>query len=104
VDNAIKYSPAGANIAITGRVTDGTATIAVEDNGPGIPPAHRTNLAQRFYRPDRGRDRGRGGFGLGLSLTKAYMALLEGRLDYQPAFPHGSIFILQLPTRPRAVL
>jgi len=102
VDNAIKYSPERAEIVVRGSIAGERANIVVEDNGPGIPSEQRPNLAQRFYRPDRGRDRGRGGFGLGLSLTKAYLTLLGGRLDYRPAEPHGSIFILQLPTRPRA--
>ncbi len=97
VDNAIKYSPDGATIHVTVRASASAVEIAVKDNGPGIGDEHRANLAQRFYRPDRGRDRGRGGFGLGLSLTKAYMALLGGVLHFTPAEPRGCVFTLQLP-------
>lgn len=97
VDNAIKYSPDGSVIRVSVRPTEQAVRISVQDNGPGIGEEHRANLAQRFYRPDRGRDRGKGGFGLGLSLTKAYMSLLGGSLEFAPAEPHGCIFTLQLP-------
>src|SRR5581483_7425524 len=98
IDNAIKYSPAGATIRVTVRASATDVEIAVIDEGPGISPEHRAHLAQRFYRPDPGRDRGKGGFGLGLSLTKAYMGLLGGAVSFAPGAPAGSVFILQLPT------
>jgi two-component system, OmpR family, sensor kinase len=97
VDNAIKYSPANATIRVTVREVDGHVDVAVSDQGPGITPESRAHLMQRFYRPDRGRGRNSGGFGLGLSITKAYMRVLGGTLDYEPAVPTGSTFRLRLP-------
>ena len=103
VDNAIKYSADGGTIRVSVRSRPDAIEIAVSDNGPGITAEHRPHLTERFYRPDRGRGRGKGGFGLGLSLTKAYMMLLGGSLRFEPAQPHGSIFVLQVPVAPEAV-
>jgi heavy metal sensor kinase len=97
VDNAIKYSPDGSTIGVRVRVTAGGCCIEVTDEGPGISPEHRTQLMARFFRPDSGRGRGRGGFGLGLALTKAYMRLLGGAVDYEAVPAGGSVFRLTLP-------
>ncbi|MSU66827.1 MAG: HAMP domain-containing protein [Opitutus sp.] len=97
VDNALKYSPDGAEIRVEVRDAGMSCEISVTDQGPGIPEEHRVHLAERFYRPDTARGRSKGGFGLGLSLTKAYMRVLSGSLEYSPAQPHGSTFRLTLP-------
>ncbi|MSU50834.1 MAG: HAMP domain-containing protein [Opitutus sp.] len=97
VDNAIKYSPNNSTIRIGVRMTEGLCRVEVTDEGPGISPEHRIQLMARFFRPDSGRDRGRGGFGLGLSITKAYMRVLGGTLEHEPAKPRGSTFRLTLP-------
>jgi two-component system, OmpR family, sensor kinase len=97
IDNAIKYSPADATIRVTVREVGRHIDVAVTDQGPGISPEYRAQLMQRFFRPDRGRGRQSGGFGLGLSITKAYMNVLGGTLDYEPALPNGSTFRLLLP-------
>lgn len=97
VDNAIKYSPAGTTIQIKVREAGDHWVIEVTDEGPGISIEHRSRLTTRFFRPDSGRDRGRGGFGLGLALTKAYLRLLGGTVEYAPAPGGGSTFRLTLP-------
>ncbi|HVU32770.1 MAG TPA: ATP-binding protein [Opitutaceae bacterium] len=98
IDNAIKYSPEGTTIRVTVRQSESMVSVAVADEGPGISPQHRSHLMERFFRPDRARGRGKGGFGLGLSITKAYMRVLGGALDYEALQPNGSVFILTLPT------
>jgi signal transduction histidine kinase len=55
------------------------------------------HLSERFFRPDRARGRDKGGFGLGLSITKAYMRVLGGRLIFEPGRPRGSVFCVVLP-------
>lgn len=97
VENAIKFSPPGATIRIAVRDAAGACGTTVTDEGPGITAEHRVQLGTRFFRPDTGRGRGKGGFGLGLALTKAYMRVLGGSLEYQPAEPRGSRFTLTLP-------
>ena len=46
-------------------------TFAVEDDGPGIPPAQRERVFDRFHRTDSARNRARGGAGLGLAIVRA---------------------------------
>lgn len=97
VDNAIKYSPEQTEIRVSVRAVDDEIDVGVADEGPGISPEHRVHLSERFFRPDRSRGRDKGGFGLGLSITKAYMRVLGGRLVYVPGDRHGSVFHLVLP-------
>lgn len=97
VDNAIKYSPEDSLVRVTVREAARSVFITVADEGPGISAEHRAHLTERFYRPDRARGRDKGGFGLGLSITKAYMRVLGGTLEYEPGRPRGSVFHLTVP-------
>ncbi len=97
VENALKFSPEGATVSIHVAARDGSCEVSVSDRGPGLSEDQRAHLGDRFYRPDSGRGRTEGGFGLGLSLTKAYMRMLGGSLEYAPALPRGSVFRLRLP-------
>jgi heavy metal sensor kinase len=100
VDNAMKYSPRGTIVRVEVSVGTDEARLAVSDEGPGIAPEHRARLTERFYRVETGAGGRRGGLGLGLALTKAYLRVLGGRLDYEPREPRGSRFVLVLPVRP----
>lgn len=99
LDNAIKYSPPGSAIRLVLRERTEVIEVSITDEGPGISAEDRTHLMQRFFRTDRARRRGSGGFGLGLSITKAYLRVLGGSLDYEPHQPCGSMFRLVLPRR-----
>jgi len=71
VENAIQHTPAGSAVEI--EVTPKPA-IHVRDRGPGIPPAHRGRVTERFWRADRRRQ---GGAGLGLNIVER-IARAEG--------------------------
>jgi signal transduction histidine kinase len=75
VDNAIKHGRKGGQVTVTCRSTDRGATIAVADDGPGIPPDQRDHVFKRFYRLEQSRYTP--GNGLGLSLVAA-VARLHG--------------------------
>jgi heavy metal sensor kinase len=97
IDNAVKFSPDGATIQVSVDAEPSSINISVTDEGPGISIENQRHLAKRFYRPDPGRNRSHGGFGLGLSITKAYMRVLGGSMQYLAVQPRGSRFTLRLP-------
>lgn len=67
LSNARRACPQG-HVWITARAAGDPLTLAVEDEGPGIPPAERTRVFEAFYRLDDARARDHGGAGLGLYL------------------------------------
>lgn len=66
-DNAVRYSPPGARVELRVSRQDGAAMLQVDDAGPGIPPAEREHVFDRFYR--RGLADG-AGTGLGLAIVR----------------------------------
>ena len=50
IDNALRYTPRGGHITVRVRLQDGEGVLEVEDSGPGIPPAERLRVFDRFYR------------------------------------------------------
>jgi signal transduction histidine kinase len=69
IENALNHTPPGTTVTLSVAKGAGGPEIAVMDNGPGIPPAEREKVFERFYRLDR--SRGTAGSGLGLALVKA---------------------------------
>jgi two-component system, OmpR family, phosphate regulon sensor histidine kinase PhoR len=99
IDNAIKYTPAGGHVWVAVTSADGSIRIEVQDDGPGISPAHRERIFERFYRVDPGRSRDMGGTGLGLSIVRHLMTAMDGEVGVEPRAPSGSIFWVRLPPR-----
>ena len=98
VDNAIKYSPPGAEIRI--RATSrqqGAQAIEVLDEGPGIDAQHHARIFDRFYRVDEGRSRERGGSGLGLAIARWAVEANGGRIEVESQLGRGSLFRIVLP-------
>jgi two-component system OmpR family sensor kinase len=77
VDNAIRYTPSGRVTLRTGRA-GGDAFLEVEDTGPGIAPAERTRVFDRFY---RGESAAAGGSGLGLAIVRRIAERHRGRVE-----------------------
>jgi signal transduction histidine kinase len=73
VDNAVKFTPPGGNVALRLLPDCPIPTLRVQDSGPGIPPHEHAAVAQRFYRSDPSRHVP--GSGLGLSLVAAILRL-----------------------------
>ncbi|WP_324658100.1 ATP-binding protein [Burkholderia thailandensis] len=71
VDNAIRYAGAGTRVDVEARIdADGAPVLEVRDNGPGIPPADRERVWERFYRGGGAQLASAPGSGLGLSIVK----------------------------------
>jgi signal transduction histidine kinase len=69
IENAIRYSPEGAEIRAEAGGRDGKSFVAVSDTGPGIPPEERERVFERFFRGTHGRSTG-SGTGLGLAIVE----------------------------------
>lgn len=85
LDNALKYTPAGGRVTLTARPDGQMATIAVADDGPGIPADEIGRVRERFYRVER--SRGTPGSGLGLALVDAVARLHDGTLTLADGGP-----------------
>jgi two-component system phosphate regulon sensor histidine kinase PhoR len=68
VFNAVKYTPSGGRIDVTGYRDKTSVRVDIIDNGPGIDQKHIPHLTERFYRVDASRKSDTGGTGLGLLL------------------------------------
>jgi signal transduction histidine kinase len=97
VENAVRY---GAEATIRLRVSPNTATIEVEDDGPGISDARKEVMLEPFVRGDDARNMDEAaGFGLGLSIARTIAIAHHGALSLNDRQPHGLIVRIQLPVR-----
>jgi two-component system, OmpR family, sensor histidine kinase CpxA len=80
VRNAVKYTTPNSQVLVRLLRVNGnqTATIVVEDEGPGVPPEALDHMFEPFYRIDEARDRSSGGAGLGLAITRQIVTLHGG--------------------------
>ncbi|MCP4358790.1 MAG: PAS domain S-box protein [Chloroflexi bacterium] len=102
VSNAIKYAPDGGKILIQGDVHPRHVTIAVQDEGIGIPEHEQHRIFQKFSRLDNALSRKSEGTGLGLYLSKAIVEAHNGRIWFHNNHDGpGTTFTLSLPTDDR---
>jgi two-component system, OmpR family, sensor histidine kinase TctE len=110
IDNALRYTPAGGSVTVRVRsnAAEAQAILEVEDNGPGIPPAERPHVFERFYRILGSNAEGSG---LGLSIVREIAQQHDAQVDifnnphsHDPKHP-GSLFrvILHMQQRPEFI-
>ncbi|MGZ4814876.1 MAG: ATP-binding protein, partial [Terriglobales bacterium] len=80
LDNAIRYSPQGAEVRVSVSRDNGHARVNVEDQGPGIPKEELNNIFERFRCADASHSRETGGYGLGLAIAKAMVEAYGGSI------------------------
>ncbi len=103
LDNAVKYGREGGRIGVRLAPTPAAGarpagiTLAVSDDGPGIPRQHIPRLTERFYRVDAARSRAIGGTGLGLAIVKHILNRHRGSLEIASEEGKGSTFTVWLP-------
>jgi signal transduction histidine kinase len=97
VQNAMRHG--GRLVRVAVRAEPGPLVrIAVEDDGPGVPAALRTQVFERFARGD-GRRETTGGVGLGLALAAQHIRLHRGRIWVEDRHGGGARFVVELPAR-----
>jgi signal transduction histidine kinase len=105
LDNAIKHSPAGAQVTVgldrpdSAEPLPGMVRMWVEDQGPGIPPADHRHIFERFYRRGSELRRETQGVGLGLSIARSIVEAHHGQISVRSAEGKGSRFTVALPSR-----
>ncbi len=93
VDNAIKFTPAGGQVALRVSGSNGNAVVDVADTGPGIPQEARERIFDRFYRAD---ESATSGSGLGLSIAKGAVEASGGSLTLHRSDAGGTTFRIRL--------
>ena len=96
VDNAVKYSPAGADVRISARAENGLVRVEVRDQGPGIPLDDQKLIFEKFGRSTVAGG-AKPGTGLGLFIARSIAEAHGGSLEVDSALARGSIFTLELP-------
>jgi two-component system OmpR family sensor kinase len=102
VDNAIRFSAPGSGVTVSVTGSPDGVRINVSDSGPGIPPAERERIFERFHRGDEARTASgeAGGTGLGLSIVHAIVEAHGGSVSVDDAPDGGARFGVLLPRRP----
>jgi signal transduction histidine kinase len=98
VDNAARYAMSAVHITLSGY--EGIVRIVVDDDGPGIPPADRERVFERFTRLDDSRTRAQGGSGLGLAVVRAIVARHHGRIHIEDSTLGGARVVVEFPADP----
>lgn len=92
LENAVEHSRAAARVFANLSLSDGAIILRVGDDGPGISPADRDRIFDRFFRADASRSTP--GNGLGLSLVHAIAELHDATVTLDPA-AKGAVFVVR---------
>lgn len=96
--NALRHTPNGGTITVSGSAQATDILIAVKDTGEGLTADQVAVVFDRFYRADKSRRRETGGSGLGLAIVKAIVEAHGGRVEAQSeGAGKGSTFSICLP-------
>jgi two-component system OmpR family sensor kinase len=99
VRNALVHTPADAPLDVSLASSGSRVRVEVRDHGPGLPTDDPSELFERFWRQEGGRERGRSGAGLGLAIVAAIVAAHGGEVTAANAPGGGAVFVVELPAR-----
>jgi heavy metal sensor kinase len=95
LDNAVKYTPTGGQIALSAACEAAHVTVTIADTGCGIAPEQLPHIFERFYRaPGRAP-----GTGLGLAIAQSIAREHGGRIEAASRLGEGSVFTVYLPVK-----
>lgn len=97
VDNAIKFSPNGSEVIVSGQRKNNTIEISVKDSGVGIDEKVRENLFKVDFKYSSPGTNNEKGTGLGLKICKEFAELHGGTIEVKSEIGKGSNFILKIP-------
>jgi PAS domain S-box-containing protein len=96
ISNAVKYTPKYSSVIIAVGENENHAFLTVKDFGPGINSDFQPRLFHRFAQGPPPKDKLVGGSGLGLSITKAFVEAMLGKISYETS-SQGTTFIIEFP-------
>ncbi len=97
VSNAIAHTPRGGTVKLVAKKDADGVSIAVADNGHGIPAEHLPHIFNRFYRVDRSRTKTSGGVGLGLAIVNTIAKLHNAALNVASEREKGTTIQVRFP-------
>ena len=102
--NALKYTPEGGKVEIVARRGEESWTVAILDDGPGIPPEALEHVFEPFFRLTRDERSGAEGNGLGLAICRELVEQLGGTVQLGPGADGGTRAVVSLPVEPTLML
>jgi two-component system cell cycle sensor histidine kinase PleC len=104
LSNAVKFTPDGGTVTVRGRVRGGMVTIAIEDNGIGIPRDALHKLGRPFEQVESQLTKRHQGSGLGLAIAKSLVEMHGGAMRIRSVLGTGTAVVVRLPLEPRAAM
>jgi two-component system cell cycle sensor histidine kinase PleC len=104
LSNAVKFTPDGGTVTVRGRLRGGTVTIAIEDNGIGIPKDALHKLGRPFEQVESQLTKRHQGSGLGLAIAKSLAELHGGTMRIRSVLGAGTTVVVRLPLEAREPL
>jgi two-component system, cell cycle sensor histidine kinase PleC len=101
LSNAVKFTPEGGAVTVYGRERGGMVTIAIKDNGIGIPKIALRKLGRPFEQVESQLTKKYQGSGLGLAIAKSLVELHGGDMRIRSTLGAGTIVIVRLPRQAR---
>jgi two-component system phosphate regulon sensor histidine kinase PhoR len=96
VQNAIKFTPEGGDITVSGQRLNGSVVVSVKDDGIGIAPEDLPRIFERFYKVDH--SRADVGSGIGLAIVKHAVEAHGGSVSAESTIGHGSTLSFSIPS------
>lgn len=97
MDNAVKYTPPGSQIALSVQKENDLVVVEIADNGGGISDEAKAKIFEMFYTVGAEIADSRRSLGLGLALCKSIINAHGGEISVRDNSPHGTIFRFTLP-------
>jgi two-component system cell cycle sensor histidine kinase PleC len=101
LSNAVKFTPEGGTVAVRGRRRGGAITLAIEDNGIGIPKDALRKLGRPFEQVESQLTKKYQGSGLGLAIAKSLVELSGGSMRIRSRLGKGTTVVVRLPLEAR---
>lgn len=94
IGNAIQFNEQGGTVEVNSSLENDQLVVSVKDTGIGISEKQKDKIYDRFHQIEEGSTKTYGGHGLGLSITKALLEIIEGRISLESKLGQGSTFTI----------